>query len=259
MRGFARILLAAGGLRIVLLGWGSYQDQVSAVKYTDVDYFVFTDAAACLAFPASPDCSLATGPLRNFLPLRMGDPYARDTYRYTPILAFLALPNVLLHPISAKLLFATADLIVGYLLYAQLLRRGIGERFARRSVAVIWLLNPIIANISTRGSAESILGLLVVGTLVLLERGRLDAAAVLFGLAVHFKIYPVIYGSSVFVFITRQAQLDGSKRWGGVFTASHVRFGVLSFATFMSLNLVMFALYDHRQSFPALYADTMMW
>ena len=239
MRPFARVLLAAGVLRIALLGWGSYQDRVSAVKYTDVDYFVFSDAANCLAFPALPDCSIAKGPLRNYLSLQIGDPYARDTYRYTPILALLALPNVLLHPTAAKVLFAFADLVVGSLLYSELLRKGVREPIALRSVAIIWLLNPIIANISTRGSAESILGLLVVGTLVLLERGRLYAAAALFGLAVHFKIYPVIYGSSIFVFITAR---EGNR----LITKAHLLFGVISFASFMSLNLVMFAMSVHH-------------
>ena len=39
--------LAAGGvvLRLVLLVYGEWQDSTMAVKFTDVDYHVFTDAA----------------------------------------------------------------------------------------------------------------------------------------------------------------------------------------------------------------------
>lgn len=239
MRPFPALLAAATGLRLALLVWGTVQDARSSVKYTDIDYVVFSDAARCIVRPTSDDCRYATGVLGRSL----GDPYARDTYRYTPLLALVATANILVHPLCAKLLFALADLVVGTLLYVQLVQRGVERHKASLFVGSIWLLNPIVANISTRGSAESILGLLVLGTLVLFEEERWDWAAALFGLAVHFKLYPVIYGSSLFVAISRhQQQLPRPIRAFLGFNAAHLRFGLVSFASFMLLNVAMFAM-----------------
>ena len=229
-------LLLAALLRVALILWSFHQDATSSVKYTDVDYVVFTDAARCLVAPSSStDCTLAAGPLAPLIHPGLGDPYARDTYRYTPLLAILAAPNILLHSAFGKVLFSFADLLVGILLYALVRRRGVPINKSTLYVAAIWLLNPIIANISTRGSAESVLGVLVVSVLALAERKRWDAAAIAFGLAVHFKIFPIIYGSSLLVAI-------GASRDGRWISSAHVRFALLSFGSFMALNGVMIAL-----------------
>ena len=63
--------------------------------------------------------------------------------------------------------------------------------------ASIWLLNPMVATISTRGSSESLLGVMVVALLWAVTHRRIKLAGVLLGLAVHFKIYPFIYGASI--------------------------------------------------------------
>ena len=55
--------------------YGEWHDAHVVVKYTDVDYRVFTDAAAIVA--------------------EGGSPFDRATYRYSPILAYLLIPNVI--------------------------------------------------------------------------------------------------------------------------------------------------------------------
>ncbi|KPV71633.1 glycosyltransferase family 50 protein [Rhodotorula graminis WP1] len=238
-------LALAALLRAALLVWGTYQDAHSPVKYTDVDYLVFSDAALCLARPASPTPT-------------------RATYRYTPLVALALVPNLLVHPLCGKLLFSLCDLVVGALLHALLVRRGATERYAGRAVAAAWLVNPIVANISTRGSSEALVGALVVSTLSLAERARWDAAAALFGVAVHVKIFPFLYGSSLVAALAASARGDA---WRAL--RRMLRFGVVSFACFMGLNGALYLLFgqpfvqetflyhlsrlDHRHNFSAYF------
>ncbi|GAA5881151.1 hypothetical protein JCM16303_004818 [Sporobolomyces ruberrimus] len=219
-------------LRVALLLWGTYQDAHGPVKYTDIDYFVFTDASTCLVSPdSSPHCSPARG---HYAPTWLGDPYSRATYRYTPLLALLLTPNHLLFPSFGKLLFATADLVVAVLLYRLMKRRGSSQSTASNTVALTWLLNPMIANISTRGSSESIVGALVVSALSFAEGQEWDKAAVVYGFAVHFKIFPVIYGSSLLVATMFKPNFS---------LLRPLRFGLVSFLTFMALNVPLYLLW----------------
>jgi phosphatidylinositol glycan class M len=170
---FKKLCIAAFLLRVILLIYGEFQDAYFTVKYTDIDYVVFTDAARYITQGKSP--------------------YLRETYRYTPILAIMLTPNVYWFKSFGKCLFAGADLLVGYLIHRILVLRGMSSKSALKYDA-LWLLNPMVANISTRGNAESLLGVMVLGTVYLiLTRRYFYSACTLFGLSVHFKIYPVIY------------------------------------------------------------------
>jgi phosphatidylinositol glycan class M len=171
------------------------------------------------------------------------------------------LPNEFLHPLFGKFVFALCDLLVGLLLYHIFLRTGISslsnrqgvqvskdaslkqdvsksQRLAISLIAGLWLLNPIVANISTRGSAESVLGAMVVTTHFLILSGHLNWAAIMFGLAVHFKIYPIIYGASIIAWIDKQNPLRLS--WTSL-TRRRVRFAVISALSFFVLSGIMFA------------------
>jgi len=58
-------------LRLVLILYGHFHDQHSALKYTDVDYRVFSDASKFLVH--SKEGETASGPLSKSLALTLGE------------------------------------------------------------------------------------------------------------------------------------------------------------------------------------------
>ncbi|KAJ3047068.1 GPI mannosyltransferase 1, partial [Rhizophlyctis rosea] len=130
------IFLASVILHILFLLYGAYQDTHPTLKFTDIDYEVFTDGARFIS--------------------RSSSPYARATYRYTPLLAYLVLPNVYLFHSFGKVLFSAVDLLVGWLLLDLLRRKGLSERTAAMWTGAVWMCNPFVVAISTRGNAESV-------------------------------------------------------------------------------------------------------
>ena len=225
---------AAALLRVVLLIYGRWQDTHSAMKYTDIDYIVFTDAARFTSHGQSP--------------------YARATYRYTPLLAWL------LHPTTweigglpwfdfGKALFASGDVVTGWLI-SQILRKRQGMRVERAmQYASIWLLNPMVANISTRGSSEGLVAVTVVALLWAVLERRVHLAGLLLGFGVHLKIYPFIYAASIFLWLGHSIT-DVWRRHGAsakavraFLSADRIVLARESFMSFMALNTIMYAMY----------------
>ncbi len=213
-------------LRLGLIYYGEHQDRTALVKYTDVDYRVFTDAARYLRHGESP--------------------YERHTYRYTPLLAWLLYPNVTLSPLFGKLLFCAADVAIGWLLHVNV-SRSLGqaprasERQARLA-AFLWLYNPLVLVVSTRGSAESLVVLLVLLTLHLFRERVFLLSGLAYGLAVHFKIYPVIYAPALLFALMGKR---GGDWWRGLLlpNAATVRFWLGAAASFLLLTGLSYHLY----------------
>lgn len=88
---FRDLIIFSAIFRVILILYGEWQDTHMKVRYTDIDYFVFSDAASLMASGSSP--------------------YQRSTYRYSPLLAFLLIPNSLLHRSWGKFLFSAAGTI----------------------------------------------------------------------------------------------------------------------------------------------------
>ncbi|KAF8070903.1 hypothetical protein HT031_000984 [Scenedesmus sp. PABB004] len=239
-----RLLALSGALRAALIAWGEAQDALLAVRYTDVDYAVFTDAARFVSAGASP--------------------YDRATYRYSPLLAWALLPNVLLTRVWGKVLFSAADILAGWQIWRLAALRGATPARAWWAV-VAWLYNPFTATISTRGSCDSLVTVLLLGVLLALAAGRRGRAAVLYGLAVHLRLYPILYAPGIVLHLAharlarragadkQQARAAHGRRgparrprwacWAAAVAAEGAAFGGLSGAVFVALGGACFALY----------------
>jgi phosphatidylinositol glycan class M len=224
------VFLAAVVVRVFLLVYGEWQDSNFAVKFTDVDYHVFNDAALHVMEGRSP--------------------FLRPTYRYTPLLAFLLTLNHHLFFSFGKLLFVCCDLGVGLLIHQILRLRGVGRPTVVFSVS-LWLLNPLTATVSSRGNAESILAVLVLLTLYLIMHKRIYLSAIFFGLAIHMKIFPVIYSLPLFLLIDSsytesadlgRSELDVTSTLWRFLNPQRVRFVSATIATFFIITATSYLL-----------------
>ncbi|CCG84997.1 protein of unknown function [Taphrina deformans PYCC 5710] len=221
MRNSEILLLGGCILRLILLFYGHWQDSLGTqVKYTDIDYRVFTDAARFMQAG--------------------GSPYDRATYRYTPLLAWLLIPNQYFAS-WGKVLFAGGDILAGWLMI--LLLRA---RHQRIEWSAAWLLNPMVAVISTRGNCEGLLGALAIALLYAIEKDQITLAGLVLGTAVHFKIYPIIYAPSI-VLALNGAE-DPQFSWTlasitGFFNRQRLVVAIVSFSAFSVLSALMFHFY----------------
>lgn len=248
------VFASAVALRLVLILWSAYQDANFVVKYTDIDYFVYTDAARHVVAGRSP--------------------YERATYRYPPVLAALLIPNVLIHEAWGKVLFSVLDVVVGALIVKIGRRRGLSERDLGYA-AFAWLFNPFTCTISTRGSCEALTGALMLTVLEGLTAGATVQAAIAYGAVVHFRLYPIIHAVTFVAFLNadyvrnRPLFSESRFRMATWLTIESVKFGFIAAATFFALTWVSYAAYgmeyieeamtyhlrrkDHRHNFASAF------
>ncbi|ONK65742.1 uncharacterized protein A4U43_C06F460 [Asparagus officinalis] len=242
-----RTILISAILRLALIVYGEWQDSHMVVRYTDIDYSVFSDAAD--------------------LVLKGNSPFERSTYRYSPLLAFLLVPNSLIHRSWGKFLFSSADLLVGFFVDAILQLRGVPENLRLRSVAA-WLFNPFTFTIGTRGNCEPLVCATILWIILCLMNGKAFQAAFWYGLIVHFRVYPIIYSLPLVLVINKaNVGLSGKpalQQWGSrlnklttgpvpkpsvwsllrsCITKERILFGLLSGSVFFFWTSLFFYLY----------------
>lgn len=244
-------------IRLVLIVYGEVQDSWSEVQYTDVDYKVVTDGARHVLHGESP--------------------YDRHTYRYSPLLAYLMVPNVMGHKFVGKLLFATFDLLVGVLIRrivlqefletfrenATAMQTQVTTRILTKSVnslmlpkkyqdkavlsALIWLYNPFSMVIGTRGNGDSIICLIVLSTLYLILKPRarfvhLFYAGLVHGLAIHYRVYPLIFSVAYYLFLAGPAK---QSLISSIFLPNRNQIGLVfgTLCSLVSLTTLFYSLY----------------
>lgn len=225
-------------IRLALIAYGEVHDRLSLVQYTDIDYRVFTDAARHMLSGSSP--------------------YDRHTYRYTPLLAAVLTPNLFLHPAWGKLLFSIVDICVTLLMRCLVTARGSGPRVAMWC-AMAWVYNPLAIIIATRGNADSISAMLVLVTLLLLEKQHFFLAGVMHGLAIHVRLYPIAFSLAMYLSVCKDRQISLAKRAAGSSenalkqflsdlypTWNHVKLVLSCVLTLCGLTSVCYAAYGYR-------------
>ncbi|EPX72463.1 pig-M [Schizosaccharomyces octosporus yFS286] len=240
------LLMTGFLIRVILIKYGNWHDNKSALKYTDVDYFVFTDAARYVSLGESP--------------------YMRDTYRYTPLLAIFLLPTQYGFPSWGKYMFSICDILAGWIIIKILKRKHSLDKSLL--YASFWILNPLVAVISTRGNCEAILGVLSVALILLIEREHVWLAGFLLGFSVHFKIYPFIYGIAfLFYYANPFKQGPVVKKVASSVSVNQFKILIGSLLAFTLCNILMYVIYgkpflehtyiyhlgrtDHRHNFSA--------
>lgn len=173
--------------RALLIVYGEWHDRFFDVKFTDIDYSVFNDAARLVKDGYSP--------------------YLRRTYRYTPLLAWLLTPNHVAFQAFGKVLFVLLDVLAGWIIHEILLASKSVTRSTRILLCSLWLYNPLTAVVSSRGNAESVMAVLVLLCVYLLMKDHVILCAICYGMAVHVKIYPVIYSLSLLLIIDKKQPL----------------------------------------------------
>lgn len=138
-------------------------------------------------------------------------PYERATYRYPPLLAVLLVPIYSWNcPIFGKLLFTFADIVIIYLIPQiidqvasyQELHKGSYRLIKLSSIATfIWAVNPIAANICTRGSSDSISNVAMLCFITTILHKKIFTSAFILGFLIYWRVYPIIYLPAALAFI----------------------------------------------------------
>ncbi|XP_013178525.1 PREDICTED: GPI mannosyltransferase 1 [Papilio xuthus] len=184
---FSYHLIAGLAIRLGLIVYGDYHDNYYDVAYTDVDYKVFTDAARHVLAGKSP--------------------YARHTYRYSPIIAYLLIPNIMLHKDFGKILFSVFDILLTIILKTLVenqLKSKEGGRISNYC-SYFWLYNPLSIAISTRGNGDSVSCFFIILSIFFLQTDKVKSlikyvlSGILLGISIHLRIYPLAFSFPMYL------------------------------------------------------------
>lgn len=215
-------------IRLLMIFFSQWydDDDDTGVHYTDIDYKVFTDAAQHM--------------------LEGDSPYTRPTYRYSPLIAAILIPNILLHNCWGKLLFSSFDIAI-----AIIIRKIVTKSHPDLSniCAYLWLYNPLSIVISTRGNADSISCLLVLITLLAHIQNCYVVSAICFAISVHVRVYPIIYGLAYYLSIDCETNYTSTVRM--IFhrllpTRKKILFVVVFVLTLVIVTWPWYYLYGHQ-------------
>ncbi|KAH9642428.1 hypothetical protein HF086_007560 [Spodoptera exigua] len=234
-----RYHLAAGlFIRLFLIVYADFHDKTYDLPYTDIDYSVFSDAARHVYNGDSP--------------------YKRQTYRYSPLISYLLVPNIIFGKDFGKILFSVFDLFITVAV-KNLVEHQLGPKSAATNVPMycsfLWLYNPLSIGISTRGNADSvscftiILSLLLLQTDVVKGLKKYALSGLFLGISIHLRLYPIVFSFPMYLSlgvtkIPRQTTLRQGMLilWPNI---SQLILATSCIVTLFSLTYSMYALYGY--------------
>jgi len=151
----------------------------------------------------------------------------------------MLVPNIWVHHVFGKLLFAASDLFLAQVIDKVLLLKGC--RYSEWW-ACTWLFHPLAVIISSRGNADSLICLMVVQTALHLEQHNWMLAGVWFGLSVHFKIFPIVFAPSILLFIGHSMKKD-TRVWWLKSVKERIVFTIFSAGIFLGLGVLFYIVY----------------
>ena len=187
------LYIIASLIRIFLSLYGDLLVQ-PPLKYSDIDYSVYNDAAQYI--------------------IKHESPYQRSTYRYTPLIALLCIPNILFYQSCTKLIFCCIDIITAYiiqLLITQYTHNHINQSKYVYCAVLFSLYNPLTITISSRGNCDTLIVWCCITLIYLLtchtnniiiSDTRYVLSGIVYGVAIHLKIYPIIYLPCIMLYIS---------------------------------------------------------
>lgn len=136
-------------------------------------------------------------------------------------------------------MFVVFDLICGYLVLK--INRFDRAQSSRADLAAlaVWFYNPITVAIASRGNAESVMACLVLAFVYSFKRRAYLQAGFIYGLAIHFKIYPITYALVIFFNLIDLQNISFSVQWFKsklIFNYNLIEFAFTSLVTLSSLT-----------------------
>lgn len=150
--------------------------------------------------------------------------------------SYTMIPNHYLFPNYGKVFFSIVDILSGITIYSILTTTKIETKNALLYTS-LWILNPLVIVITTRGSSDTVECYLVFLTIQFLIQKKIVVAAIIFGLSVHFKVYPIVYSLLFFLYCY---QLKDGKRSNGM---NALVFAFVSGFTFVLLTYAFYRFY----------------
>lgn len=221
-------------VRLVFILYGNIHDRFSVVPYTDVDYKVFTDAARHL--------------------VEGNSPYLRHTYRYSPLIAYLMMPNIIVGREFGKILFSVFDIFLAAAVKS-LVERQLGvAKYASvtaKYCALSWLYNPLSIGISTRGNADSFPCFLIVLSIYFLQSNvfknsitNIVLSGFFLGSAIHLRLYPLAFTFPMYLSLGKyKINRNTPIKEGLVSLLPNKNQMILAFSCVTSLLFITYAMY----------------
>lgn len=150
----------------------------------------------------------------------------------------IMVPNHIISENFGKFIFIAFDACISLIIQKYLIFKKVSMSQIKFSL-LLWCFNPLSINISSRGNADSIICFLVLIFLYNLQQNKIVLSGLLFGLSVHFKIYPIIYTPTVLLWLYHTSHSTK------LFLKSSLIFSFSSFIIFCSLNLFFWKLYGN--------------